>query len=98
MSVLIKFYLTKQVRFTFEAAVDYGGPRRKLYHLLALEARETMFISERHTFFNCNVVAISVTITFLQIKPTVSIYRTGNIFSNIVLCHCYRVEVRFLFC
>ena len=50
-----------QVKFVGEGGIDYGGPRREFFRLLALTAKETLFIGTGdQKFFNTNVSAIQV--------------------------------------
>ena len=56
--------ITIQVRFVGEGAVDYGGPRREFFRLLASAAQQTFLVgSHDYKFFGSNVSAIQVIIS-----------------------------------
>lgn len=50
-----------QVNFVGEGSVDYGGPRREFFRLLALNAKERWFVgSSDKKFFTNNVLGVQV--------------------------------------
>ena len=52
------------MRFVGEGAVDYGGPRREFFRLLALKAGDVFFEgTPTKKFFALNVPAIQVSVT-----------------------------------
>ena len=57
-----------QVKFVGEGAIDYGGPRREFFRLLALNARDTFFIGDSNRkFFDTNVSAVQVIIMSMSV-------------------------------
>lgn len=59
--------LFSQIRFVGEGAVDHGGPRREFFRLLAINAKEIMFMGPPTTkFFATNVAAIQVNLLLLN--------------------------------
>ena len=59
---LLQLYLfLKQINFVGEGSVDYGGPRREFFRLLALNAKEMWFVgSSDKKFFANNVLGVQV--------------------------------------
>ena len=53
--------ITFQVTFVGEGAIDYGGPRREFFRLLAAKASKSMFIgSDDMMFFSMDTAALQV--------------------------------------
>ena len=63
---MIDINSNSQVRFVGEGAVDHGGPRREFFRLLAINAKERMFMGPpTRKFFATDVAAIQVNLTVL---------------------------------
>ena len=63
-NVILLPHMHLKVRFIGEGAVDYGGPRREFFRLLALKAGDEFFEGPpTKKFFALNVPAIQVSVT-----------------------------------
>ena len=57
-----------------EGAIDYGGPRREFFRLLALNAKDTLFMgASDRKFFGNNVSATQVTNLVLLVCSIINI-------------------------